>query len=251
MSVWLTIPSARPPEEAEKVLKLWRERGYQIALWRDDLDSCDMHAGVIGAQYPGYAAAVNHLVDMVIRADPKAEWFVIGGDDVHPDLNHSAEEIAAECRNHFKELSIEMEPAADNLSVTTFGVMQPTGDRWGENPNHPREDMRSAYIDRVAGSAWLGREFCKRVNGGRGPLWPEYQHMFVDEELFAVANKLGIYWPRRDLTHYHAHAGRVKNYTVDMIPEHLKKWTTSEHWKEAEKLFFSRRDAGFPGHEPI
>jgi hypothetical protein len=51
------------------------------------------------------------------------------------------------------------------------------------------------------------------------------------------------------------HAGRVKNYTTDMIPPHLRKWTIGEegraHWKESERLFFSRRDTGFPGHEPI
>jgi hypothetical protein len=35
MSVWYCIPSKRPPEEAEKCLKLWRERGYKIALWVD------------------------------------------------------------------------------------------------------------------------------------------------------------------------------------------------------------------------
>ena len=271
MSVWLTIPSARPPEEAEKCLKLWRERGYRIALWFDSERQFDTHTErqdlcfYDSDGYPGYAVAVNNLVRLASIADPSAEWFVIGGDDVEPDPNRSAEEIARECTDVFRGKFYPDEP--NDGPLRTFGVMQPTGDRWGENPTHSREDMRSAYIDRIAGSAWLGREFCKRVNGGRGPLWSGnpnaqrpidrkgYEHMWVDSELREVAVRLGVYWERRDLTHHHAHAGRVRGYTSEMIPPHLRKWTTGEegrkHWKEAEALFFSRRDAGFPGHEPL
>lgn len=280
MSVWLTIPSARPVNEVLPVVNAWRERGYRIALWcdfkgeatEDVSELCDR--SVCQLEYPGYAQAVNTLIRCILREDPNAEWFVIGGDDVHPDPNHSAEEIAQQCREHFATMHAGPEAEAEQpvdldwmlneqytralfrgIRNATFGVMQPTGDRWGENPNHPRPDMRSAYIDRVAGSAWLGREFCRRVNQGNGPLWPEYQHMFVDEELRHVAVKLGIYWERRDLTHHHAHAGRVPNYTPELIPEHLKKWTLGEqgrkHWRESEAIFFRRRDAGFPGSEVL
>jgi hypothetical protein len=259
MSVWLTIPSARPPEEAEKVLRLYRERGYKIALWRDDMS---FPYGIIDylradPVYPGYASAVNALIVDVATTDHTAEWFVIGGDDVLPDPNKSADEIARECRAHFIRekldfLKSEEEQPTD--AVATFGVMQPTGDHWGENPNHARPDMRSAYIDRVAGSAWIGREFARRAYGGQGPLFPGYQHMFVDEELRHVAIKLGVYWERRDLTHYHAHASRTHGYShTSDCPEHLKKWTVGEagvkHWKESEALFFDRRGKGFPGHE--
>lgn len=261
MSVWVTIPSARPVAEVEGWAKAWRYRGYKIALWRDSSFECTewQEQGVdlccSRVHYPGYAQAVNWLVSYVMQERPQAEWFVIGGDDVFPDPNKTADEIARECREHFLD-AIPVHPAQWVAEMAaTFGVMQPTGDRWGENPNHPRPDMRSAYIDRVAGSAWMGREFCKRVNQGRGPLWPEYQHMWVDEELRHVAVKLGIYWERRDLTQHHQHPGRVKHYTEEMIPEHLKKWTVGEagrkHWKEAEALYFSRRDAGFPGSEPL
>jgi hypothetical protein len=249
MSVWVTIPSARPFDEVAKWAAAWRERGYRIALSRDD-GGWTEEWGRVGVEvvlfshlgfgaYPGYARAVNALIALLMlpmQTHFDAEWFIIAGDDVYPDPNHTADEIAAECQEHFGG---------------SFGVMQPTGDRWGENPNHHRPDMRSAYIDRVAGSAWYGREYCKRVNQGNGPLWPEYQHMFVDEEARAVALKLGVYWERRDLTHHHAHAGRVPHYTVDMIPEHLKKWNTKEHWKEAETIFFRRRKEGFAGSEPL
>ena len=281
LSVWVTIPSARPVAEVAKWAAAWHERGYKIALWRDGSykTQCALvlsfkgdheeispvvfesegstaqisvpglppaHLIIMDSYYPGYARAVNWLVDAVSRYYADAEWFIAAGDDVFPDPNHTADEIAEECEDHFRRVGREI-----TNSLSTFGVMQPTGDRWGENPNHARPDMRSAYIDRIAGSAWYGREYCKRVNQGKGPLWPEYQHMFVDEEARAVAVQLGVYWERRDLTQMHMHPGRVKNYTVDMIPEHMKKWASAEHWKEAEAIFFRRRKEGFPGSEAL
>src|SRR5216683_3069212 len=178
MSVYLCIPSARMASEVDSTLAIWRERGYRIALWRDTPDDAPICDLLLTGKYPGYALAVNALAAEVLSHDAQCEWIVTGGDDTEPDPNHSPEQIAAQCRDHFG---------------STFGVMQPTGDRWG--------DSKSAYIDRVAGSPWLGREFCQRVNGGNGPLWHEYFHMGVDEELQAVAERLGVFWSRRDLTH--------------------------------------------------
>lgn len=248
LSVWVTIPSARPVAEVAKWAAAWHERGYKIALYRNNGSTAPIADEYYSSPtYPGYAMAVNQLIEHVrLERDSEAEWFIACGDDVFPDPNHTADEIAEECEDHFRRVGREI-----TNSLSTFGVMQPTGDRWGENPNHARPDMRSAYIDRIAGSAWYGREYCKRVNQGKGPLWPEYQHMFVDEEARAVAVQLGVYWERRDLTQMHMHPGRAKNYTVDMIPEHLKKWASAEHWKEAEAIFFRRRKAGFPGSEAL
>ena len=48
--------------------------------------------------------------------------------------------------------------------LRTFGVMQPTGDRWGERNG-------IATIDRIAGSPWMGREFCRRMYHGSGPMY--------------------------------------------------------------------------------
>jgi hypothetical protein len=201
---------------------------------------------------------VNRLIAQLLT-NPHFEWAVIGGDDVFPDPNHSAEEIARECCEYFVKRQVEFAgdpvPYEDGQlyrHLGTYGVMQPTGDRWGVNPDHPNPAMRSAYIDRVCGSAWIGREFARRVNQGKGPLWPEYQHMFVDEELQAVATKLGVLWQRPDLTQMHQHEARkVRSYTSADIPPHLKKWAGPEHWKEAEDIFKGRRAAGFPGSEPL
>lgn len=254
MSVWLTIPSKRPPEEAEKVLKLWRERGYKIALCRDEGENnvaCDFFDCIL--PYPGYASAVNHLIGCVLSHDPSAEWFIAAGDDVQPDLHHSAEEIAAQCREYFRDNALDP-------FMATWGVMQPTGDRWGDTLQSRQMygADRGAYIDRVCGSAWIGREFALRVNQGRGPLWPEYFHMYVDEELFHVATKLGVLWQRRDLIHLHQHWGRgpanQPNQLQDRdtrMPEFLRRANSREEWDKANKLFEARKAAGFPGSEVL
>ena len=55
---------------------------------------------------------------MAIRHDminAGADWVVTGGDDMWPEKGQAPETIAEECREHFGG---------------TWGVMQPTGDRW-------------------------------------------------------------------------------------------------------------------------
>jgi hypothetical protein len=109
--------------------------------------------------------------------------------------------------------------------------MQPTGDRFA-----------GGCIDRIAGSPWLGREWCLRANGGRGPFWPEFTHMFGDECLKRTAEKLGVYWARPDLIHKHNHFQRASD-AIDAkavgrpIPPHLAKWNTRAHWDEMQAIF--------------
>lgn len=268
MSVWICCPSARPIEQVLAWAAKWKARGYSVAVWRDNArDSfalqapggCDL-VMFHNDPYPGYAVAANNLVKQIMLMHADAEWFIIAGDDVYPDANHAAWEIAAELGGYFMEsyhhtcaVNLPWSGVARTMTGEqgeTFGAMQPTGDRWGENSAHHNPAMHSAYIDRVCGSAWLGREFCARVNRGNGPLWPAYRHMFVDEELFNVAQRLGVLWQRRDLIHYHDHPGRKSNYNSEVdAPPHMKPWITSEHWREAEALFKARRAAGFPGTE--
>ena len=246
MSVWYCIPSKRPPEQVEPVLKAWRERGYKVALYVDESDKrfgLDAKQGliVVAGTYPGYAAAVNRLVLLLLQGDARAEWFVTGGDDTYPDPNHSAEEIARECSEHFNHGHGPDFPMTYE-QMRTWGVMQPTGDDYG--------DSRGKYVERVASSPWMGREFCRRINQGNGPLWPEYFHMGEDEELQAVATKLGIFWQRPDLKHYHAHWARPRAMREDM-PEFLVRANSPEEWKKYKQIFERRLASGFPGHEPI
>ena len=257
MSAWLCIPSARPPEQVEKVLKLWRERGYKIAMLVDD---CDWKGRTFNRifrdpdGYPGYAKAVNGIIKDVAYMDPTAAWFVAAGDDVEPDMNHSAEEIAAQLQGYFtkQHYGNEAHHAAEIGPLSTFGVMQPTGDRWGDSAVSRQRygQNRGAYIDRVCGSAWIGREFARRVNKGNGPLWPEYFHMFVDEELQEIALRNGVLWQRPDLSQLHRHWGRAegnKPGDAAKMPAHLTK--ANAQFDEARKLFDKRKAASFPGAE--
>ena len=247
MSVWVVCPSARPVEQVAKWAALWRERGYKIGLARDE-DSPfddDLPDSRWLGPYPGYAIVVNRLIADIMTVDASAEWYVVAGDDIEPDAAHTAEEIAAQCEGYFTKLHYgnEAHHAAERGPLSTLGVMQPTGDRWTEDHHG------SACVDRVASSAWIGREFALRVNQGNGPLWPEYTHMFVDEELQEVATRLGVFWQRRDLIHLHNHWQRPKGVTNADCPPHLLKVNTSEHWRESKEIFMRRKRAGFPGSE--
>jgi len=214
MSVWLTIPSARPAAEIAARLERWRQMGYRIALWRNGPhrnEVLGIEANEDGTlilyseEYRGWGASINELVRLVAERDPSAAWFVGGGDDTDPDPTKTADEIARECSNHFIVNTIDR-----YLGCNTWGIMQPTGDRFGSDEpwarmTHPNEP---AYIDRICGSPWIGREAARRLNGGKGPLWSECYHMFSDQILKEHAERLGILWQRRDLTHYHDHPRR-------------------------------------------
>lgn len=237
MSVWVVAPSARPAAEVDARFDRWRAQGYKVALWRDEGSEpvkADEVFIDVTRPYPGYAVAVNSMLLALVESDPTAEWFVVAADDIDPDLCHRAHLIAATC-------------TAEN----TLGVMQPTGDRWGEYEPWAIQTFpegRRAYIERVAGSPWIGREFIRRAYGGRGPYWPEYRHMFVDEELQCVAEKLGVFWQRRDLIHYHDHRTRRRG-SHEHMPAFLAEANSPEHWSASKAIFEARKDAGFPGSE--
>lgn len=226
MRVWYCIPSARPSAEANEALRKWHEKGYGIALWRDndqDTPQCNL---LLTGKYPGYASASNALAHEVLRRDEECEFVVFGGDDMFPDPDHEPGKIARECAEHFGG---------------TFGVMQPTGDRWGE-------ENGKAYSDRVAGSAWVGRKFCETVYGGEGPFWSEYFHMWADNELLEVATKLDVFWQRPDLEHYHDHWQRKQDPTM---PAFMAEACSSGHWAKYADLFHRRKYSGFPGHQVL
>jgi len=221
MATWYAIPSKRAAAEVAAVVAAWQQRGYRVALWRDTGDdpvACDM---LLTGQYPGYARAVNALCAEILQRDAECQWIVTGGDDIQPDPTRMADEISIECSAHFGG---------------TFGVMQPTGDRWGERPElgctHP---MHSAYIDRICGSPFMGREWCERANGGRGPLWPDFYHMFVDQFLQESAKRQNALWQRRDLTHLHQHWMRESGHGP--CPDFLAKVNGPNHWSEAQALY--------------
>jgi hypothetical protein len=246
VSCWYCIPSARPPEEANRVLEKWRAAGYKIALWRDVTGFEVINDRLIVGLYPGYACAVNALVKQVLMIDDACDWIITGGDDTEPDPNHTAEEIAEQCTLHFGYLQSHQPSYPNSDFGPTFGVMQCTGDRFA-----------GGQIDRIAGSPWIGREFCRRaLEKGVGPLWPQFTHMFADECLKNVAERLGVYWMRPDLIHLHRHFQRESdaldsNAVPKPVPAHLKEWNTRAHWDEMKAIFQRLKADGFKECLPL
>lgn len=252
-TVWYVIPSKRPLPEASICLEAWKDMGYCTAILREPCDDRPATADIClpVREYLGWARSVNLLVASGLAHAPEAEWFVTGGDDYFPDPNKRAEDIARECTEHFAEPAREargMLPwlgSAHYLSYGLMGVMQPTGDRWGERNG-------IATIDRIAGSPWMGREFCRRMYHGAGPMYNGYYHNFADEELQCVAEQLGVFWQRRDLTQEHRHWARPRGDWRD-APDWAHKINNPEFsdWNKSKALFAARKAAGFPGHEPL
>jgi hypothetical protein len=253
MSVWLVIPSKRPPAEVEPVLAKWRDRGYAVAVWCDAGSEYPKNANQVmtGEAYPGYAQAVNELAKFVLHRDPSCDWIIAAGDDTYPDPNMRADEISQECRDYFWMQYHDSERIMPEYrSEPTFGVMQPTGDPWEDS--HPGEKR---LIRRVAGSPWLGREWCLRANQGKGPLWPEFFHMFADETLQCVAQQLGVFWQREDLTQHHAHWGRPKPGErighASNMPDFLVKANSPAEWNKSKAEFERLKAGGFKECLPL
>lgn len=253
MSCWFCIPSKRPPAEAQTCIDAWRDMGYNVAVCRERYDGAlrvDMLLWV--ESYLGWAASTNKLVRDIMANSTHAQWFVAGGDDYWPDPNKRADEIAEECGEYFgmrpdlawwgeDSISKRMHKRAMGWGYqdSTFGVMQPTGDPWS--------DSNGRIIERIAGSPWLGREWCRRAYGGDGPLPPYYKHNFADEELQLVAQNLGVFWQRPDLVQEHRHWGRPGK-----PGGYRPSWWNTQCGSDfgvARELFEQRKAAGFPGHE--
>ncbi len=221
-NVWYAIPTVKSLGEWT-TLDRWRLAGYKLALFQDAGKLQVPASLTISGKYEGYASAVNQLCRLILDADPNVQVIVTGGDDIDPDPLHSPEEIERQFLQQFNG---------------SFGVMQPTGDRW-------MVQNGTCACERVLESPWMGREWIQRLNGGKGPIWHEYFHFFEDEEHFEVAKKLGRLWLRSDLSHYHHHWSREKRPR----PQYL--FPAKLNWDDAKRLFQARKDAGFPGHEPL
>lgn len=219
MSVWLTIPSARPVAEAQLCINSWRELGYNVALIRqgDPLEGCDIQIST--HTYMGYPKSINLLSKLVLAHDDGAEWMVIGGDDYYPDPRLKACNIAHMCNVRFKD---------------TYGVMQPTGDR-----------EHGGVIDTAAASAWIGRDWCRRAYGGRGPLPSCYYHYYTDTELQEVAILQDVFHQDQSIFQEHRHWTREFKPAPSFMAEAISMT------KDDRDVFHSRRITGFPGHGPL
>jgi len=233
-NVWLTIPSCRP---GGGTIPAWRERGYKIAVLRQN-EPIEADIQIRTGEYLGWARSTNILAKLVMQVDPLAMWCVSGGDDTLPEPNRTPDEIAAQLTAHFGG---------------TFGVMQPTGDRWCDSDTSRAMfgQHRGAIIDRIAGSPWMGREWIERAYGGNGPMFAEHYHCWSDQELCEVAEKMGVYWRRRDLTHRHNHWLRDNDNLTGRTDEPQSWRVASEDYMRGRALFEERKRLNFPGSDPL
>jgi hypothetical protein len=201
----------------------WAEAGYGIAIWRDQPDALskvmsdvDAPTMVLTGKYPGYARAINALTKEVFIRHPETLACVACGDDtdpceVHPDI------VVAGLIERFGG---------------TFFVAQPTSDRWS--------DALGPIIDRIAGSPFIGREWCRRAHAGVGPYFPGLTHMGVDDAIKWAAEREGVYVTLPDIGHFHRHFTRTPSGGVSWeggVPPHLRWCNTPEHWAEFQRTF--------------
>jgi hypothetical protein len=192
--------------------------GYRIAILQnqEQADLTDI-ADIVewSDHYPGWAASINLLCERIVPRS--APIVVTGGDDMLPDPNHSAQELAAQFLERFPD---------------TFGVMQPHGD----------EFMAARHY---CGSPFLGRRWIQTMYRATGPMCAAYHHGYADLELYWVATCLHALWSRPDLSHYHDHFTRRH----DAKPRY---WRTVERHEIRDcRTYLERLASRFPGHEPL
>ena len=214
--VWYAIPSASP-ENCRKTLPVWREMGYKIAILQN-WEKADIPADLVvwSDRYDGWAGSINRLCTEIV---PKsAKIIVSGGDDMLPDPNMTAGEIAEQFAQRFPD---------------GFGVMQPHGDAWSEARHY-------------CGSPWIGRTFADTMYMGRGPMWGGYRHNWADVELYWVARSMGVLWTRDDLAQHHDNFRRRD----EDKPAYWVKNVQENDAKDVQ-LYLARSWLQFPGHEPL
>lgn len=210
------LPVANEKHCAEKLTK-WIEMGYDVHVLQDRYRfDCPHGVQVYSpwSTYKGWPASVAYLCRLPMAG--QYDCIVTGGDDMLPDPNMHASEIAAEFYQRFPD---------------GFGVMQPIGD-----------DMDGT--DRICGSPWFGRGWIERSYCGRGPLCGSYFQFYADEELLNVARGLGVLWQRQDLTQYHDHWTRRRE------PRPQYQDLSQSYWDTDKATFMERLSHGFPGSHP-
>lgn len=211
MNIWAVWPSAEPSLREENI-KRWQKMGYRVAI--SDGEDCKTRANrfVKIVPYKGYAHAINVLIAAV-----SPDIVVAGSDDVWPDPDHTAQEIAAMFMERFPDMD---------------GLMQP-------NKGNKRDPglVKAPW----AISAWLGWRFIDRVPG---PYHEGYFHVGCDAEILGVARKRGVVWVNNDLAQFHNRWNHVRKIRR---PAHLA--GAYAHKKADLALYCRRRDAGWVDYE--
>jgi hypothetical protein len=194
----------------------WKSKGYKLGLFVDIGSDwvCDL---LIRADYPGVWNAWNALAKAAVSCG--ADVCVLAGDDMEPDPNHTAQEIA--------------KAYLDRFSMGE-GIMQPCGDPQGI------DDSGRPAAARICGSPWMGREWIKRAYQGNGPVDGRYNAFYADESLWHVAGNAQKLWMEPSLSQFHRHWswGHLQRQ-----PYHER---NQKRWAEDKRLFEQSLAAGFP-----
>jgi hypothetical protein len=221
-NVWVVFPTANHVAAAETLQK-WHELGYRSIVLLDEVPALTFaNRTMVCGPYGGFAKAANHLCRRALEETP--DIVVVGGDDLDPDPNFTASDIAGLFHRRFPD---------------GFGVMQPMGDAYGAlQPGNPHP---------ACVSPWIGRAFIERAYAGLGPYWWEYKHLWADTELWHVAEMLGVLHRDPSITQYHRH--HTRGHPDQLDPARRKRIGDAA---PADKMLFSHRRAmGFPGHQVI
>lgn len=214
MNVWVCFPSV-DCHKASLAKTKWRKQGYKVALFFDvDRESVDADRNFFG-RYQGYWNACN-LMARALVADEKADIVVFAADDIDPDPNHTAQEIAEIYVKRFPDF---------------YGVLQPCADPQGLDASG-----KSAAA-RIAGSPWLGRKWITDAFGGKYPIPDEPFHFYSDELLKEVAERLGKLEMRPDLEQWHHHWSFEHRE-----PANYQRRNSTFHW-DKDKAWFMRHKA--------
>ena len=205
---WPTVDVA----EANVTAGIWKGRGYDTAILTEQPTEPQQHIDhtICVPTWKGFPNAANELCQAF---SSQYDIIVIGGNDLYPDRAHLACEIEAEFKDYFGG---------------TFGLMHPTGDRYG-------------LIDDAAICPWIGSEYIAKMYGGKGPYCEEYYHYFCDGELQDAATLNGTFWQREDLSQFHAHWSRHGATR----PQHLQ--VAKDHHPEDQRTYHARKANNFPG----
>jgi hypothetical protein len=219
MTIYVIFPSPNT-DATNETLARWHAQGYRSAVLIDNGQEPPRADVVVQPDtYPGYVASVNQLAHMCIAEG--ADIVIASGDDADPDPNHSAEEIGRRFVEAFPDY---------------FGVMQPTGDKFGA--------LADDAVTRAAVTPWIGKAFAQRAYQGNGPYFSGYRHFYADAEIMEVAQLLGCWRECPEFMQFHRHHSRGYDDALNKS----QRATVQQAGLADRKVYLERKAAGFPGH---
>jgi len=97
MNVWITIPTGQRAEKAEKVARLWREKGFKVAAYAWDEETFKrLYSIPIEQVWQGKRKSFAILQNYMAKTIEDWDVIICGADDLYPVSDVSIIEKAAE-----------------------------------------------------------------------------------------------------------------------------------------------------------